>query len=70
LTGTLQNYARHHGYPIDTVSFEHRVMDQLEEGGAVEAPEEGCYVRGMSMEGARWDADAHCLGESARISVA
>jgi hypothetical protein len=69
LTGTLQNYARRHGLPIDTVSFEHEVMDGGPPGGgggadaAWSAPEDGCYVRGMFMEGARWDLEEHTLGE-------
>lgn len=29
LTGILQNYARKHTYPIDTVSFGFQIMDQL-----------------------------------------
>jgi hypothetical protein len=71
LTGTLQNYARKHTYPIDTVSFGFEVMDQLgtsgraSTGGAgnVVAPEDGCYVHGLFLEGARWDSQAHQLGK-------
>lgn len=63
LTGTLQNFARRHGHPIDTVSFEHQVMDQGPPRGGWEAPEDGCYVHGMFMEGARWDSKEHALGE-------
>lgn len=63
LTGTLQNYARKHKYPIDTVSFSFRVMDFLELG-KVTNPEDGCYIRGLFIEGARWDDQAHMVGES------
>lgn len=78
LTGTLQNYARKHSYPIDTVSFGFEVMDALSaavgaQGArassssttsiAVQAPGDGCYVRGLFLEGARWDGHAHQLGE-------
>ena len=27
-------------------------------------PEDGCYIRGLFMEGARWDPDAHLIGDS------
>lgn len=74
LTGTLQNYARKHTYPIDTVSFGFEVMDHIgtsgraSTGGAggIAAPEDGCYVRGLFLEGARWDSQAHQLGKLTR----
>ena len=59
LTGTLQNYARKHKVAIDTVSFAFHVMAQ-EPNSVAEAPEDGCYVFGMFLEGAVWDPDA-CL---------
>ncbi|KAF8071068.1 Dnah1 [Scenedesmus sp. PABB004] len=67
LTGTLQNYARKHGCAIDTVSFGFEVRYGLDAPGAapVDAgPPDGCYVRGLFLEGARWDAEAHALAES------
>eukprot|EP00798_Chlamydomonas_sp_ICE-L_P022533 gene22533-29660_t len=63
LTGTLQNFARKNGYAIDTVSFSFQYMDHLTEDVA-EGPIDGCYIRGMFMEGARWDLETHQVGES------
>ena len=63
LTGTLQNYARRHGLPIDTVSFTYEVMDQLDLHSCTSGPPEGCYIRGLFMEGARWDVATHKIGE-------
>jgi dynein heavy chain len=63
LTGTLQNYARKNALPIDTVSFGLQVMDDLGSGSSCSSgPEDGCYIRGLFMEGARWDGAQHQLG--------
>lgn len=64
LTGTLQNYARKHKYPIDTVSFGFRVMDFQAMSAFTNGPEDGCYIRGLFIEGARWDDGTHMVGES------
>lgn len=68
LTGTLQNYARKHTYPIDTVSFAFEVMDGVNAPeDSLTAPEDGCYVRGLFLEGARWDNQEHRLGECSDV---
>lgn len=81
LTGTLQNYARKNALPIDTVSFGFEVMDDLtsqpaasSDGGSssssgIAAPQDGCYVRGLFLEGARWDSQEHKLGGLAVVDV-
>jgi dynein heavy chain len=63
LTGTLQNYARKFAYPVDTITFSFRVMDlKLED--VRERPEAGCYIRGLYLEGCRWDAAEQSLADS------
>lgn len=64
LTGTLQNFARKHTYPIDTVSFSFNMRDDLTESGTQSGPADGCYIKGLYMEGARWDPEIHMIGES------
>lgn len=49
----MQNFARKHTLPIDTVSFSFDVMDSMTEAASSKGPEEGCYIRGLFMEGAR-----------------
>eukprot|EP01041_Mallomonas_annulata_P000832 gene832-1621_t len=53
LTAILQNYARKYRFPIDTVSFSfsmrHEELEQLRT-----KPEDGSYIYGLFLEGARW----------------
>jgi len=58
LTACLQNYARKYAYPIDTVafSFVFRDEDQMDT-----KPEDGVYIYGLFLEGARWDKAAQSL---------
>jgi dynein heavy chain len=63
LTGTLQNYARKYVVSIDLLSLEFKVIDiKWEE--IITRPADGCYIRGLYLEGARWDSQKRCLGES------
>ncbi|KAG0617480.1 hypothetical protein M758_5G192300 [Ceratodon purpureus] len=64
LTGTLQNYARKNKMPIDTVQFDFVQVDHLTIDTIKAAPVDGCYIRGLSLEGARWDYTTHELAES------
>ena len=64
LTGTLQNYARKMTFSIDSVSFEFVVEDTLTVDNTKAGPEDGCYIRGLFLEGARWDFDTHVVAES------
>lgn len=63
LTGTLQNYARKHQVSIDTVSFSFIFLREKWED-LKEPPQDGCYIRGLFCEGARWDTEKGHLVES------
>ncbi|XP_070580015.1 dynein axonemal heavy chain 1-like isoform X2 [Ptychodera flava] len=63
LTGTLQNYARSSLISIDTISFDFKVIKDSDTE-LKERPETGCYIRGLFVEGARFDLANHQLGES------
>ncbi|KAM6407469.1 LOW QUALITY PROTEIN: dynein axonemal heavy chain 3 [Rhynochetos jubatus] len=61
LTGVL-NYARKYTIPIDHVRFEFEVMKQ--EHTMEKMPEDRAYVRGLFLEGGRWDKELLVTGES------
>jgi len=62
LTGAMQNFARRYKIPIDHLGFEFEVTD--EEQDMKHKPEDGVYVKGLFMEGARWDKVNKVVGES------
>ena len=63
LTGTLQNHARRSNLPIDSLSFEFIMMNEKESELTCVPRAGGCYVTGLFLEGARWDATAHSLND-------
>jgi len=63
LTGVQQNYARKKQFPIDTISFDFFVMD-LPWEDYMKKPEDGAYIRGLFIEGARWDPTMKSINDS------
>eukprot|EP00854_Cymbomonas_tetramitiformis_P002378 gene2378-3106_t len=64
ITGTMQNFARKNQMPIDTIGWDFHIMDHMDPTSNNVAPQDGCYIFGMFMEGARWDSITHKIGES------
>lgn len=62
LTGVKQNYARKDKVPIDKISFKYECLRS--DANFKVQPENGAYVRGMFIEGARWDNESMVLEES------
>jgi len=63
-TGTLQNFARRHRVAIDRLNFDFLLLDNKTVADITEKPEDGCYVYGLWLEGARWNSQVHSLYES------
>lgn len=59
LTGTLQNYARKNVIAVDRIDFEVKVLDTMTHTDVKEKPENGCYIYGIYLEGARWESKKH-----------
>jgi dynein heavy chain len=64
LTGTKQNYARAKRIAIDRITFKFHVLDDRTYEDITEKPEEGVYIYGLFLEGARWDKDQHSIAPS------
>lgn len=64
LTGTLQNFARKYQKAIDTISFETIILKVKTQQELTVKPEDGCYIWGFFLEGARWNAQEHVIDES------
>lgn len=63
LTGSLQNFARKYQMPIDIVSFNFVLLDVPYEE-ITSKPKDGVYIRGLYLEGARWDGHDKTLAHS------
>ena len=57
LTGCLQTHSRNYKIPVDKLSFAYAVMEAESPDDVTEQPEDGVYVHGFYMDGARYNRE-------------
>lgn len=60
--GVLQNFARKYTIPIDKLAFEFDILQ--EDNEMSKKPDDGAYIKGLFLEGARWNKNTRVLDES------
>lgn len=65
-TGAMQNYARKYSEEIDLLSYSQSILDDVHDPKRelLRPPEDGVYIYGVFLEGARWDRIEHNIRES------
>ena len=64
LTGALQNFARKYTLAIDTCDLEYEFQAEGKDDKDWQPPEDGVFVYGLKMEGARFDRTTMLIAES------
>lgn len=63
MTGCLQTHARNYKIAIDKLSFSFQILPEEEPSEVEESPEDGVYIYGLFMDGARWDRDNQVVAD-------
>ena len=65
LTGVLQTHARQYRIAIDQLAFAFTILEEENPEEVEEKPQDGVYVYGCFMDGARYNRDVRCVDEQA-----
>ena len=63
MTGVLQTHARNYKIPIDKLNFSFQVLAEEEPSEVEEPPEDGVFIYGLFMDGARWDRENQIIAD-------
>lgn len=61
MTGALQTHARKHRVAIDLLQFSFKVLRITNPEDVIKAPEDGIYINGLFIEGAKWNIEEGVL---------
>lgn len=61
LSGLVQTTCRRKKWPLDKSTLYTKVTTLLDDSEVKERPVDGCYITGLSLEGAAWDHAQQCL---------
>jgi len=64
MTAVLQKHARKYQLPIDKLQYQFTVLDQYHREDIEAAPDDGVYIDGLFMDGARWDTEKKIIADS------
>lgn len=64
MTASLQTYARKHMEAIDGLQFEYYIKSDLKPDDIQEGPEDGVYIFGLYLEGAKFNRELGLMQES------
>lgn len=64
MTGVLQTFARKYQVPIDSLDFSFRVLDVYDPEDISKSPDDGVYIYGMYIDGAKWDDERKLLDQA------
>jgi dynein heavy chain, axonemal len=64
LTALVQTTCRRKGWALDRSTLFTRVTSYVKEEEVLSRPEDGCYIRGLYLEGAGWDLERGCVRRS------
>ena len=69
MTGCLQTHARHHKIAIDRLDFSFQIMTEETADEVEEMPEDGVYVHGFYMDGARFNREEGVIDDQHPVSA-
>ena len=68
LTGCLQTHSRTYKIPVDKLSFSFQIMEAESIEEVEEHPEDGVYVHGFYLDGARYNRDEAIIDDQHPVS--